>query len=154
MIGYELYASGIHGKSPCLVYRRSGWTEGSLALLKLLVSVPKVSVPGIKKGQKALVGGVEKGFAKLKDAFFIQACSLDWDLRLAVCGDLHFIHNFRASASIDLTAREFGQVIASQKVKMRDQVVTALCSVICAYRLDVVAEGYNGPYALLANFNL
>lgn len=153
VIGYKLWASG-RLTDDRKIYRRRGWTEGSLGLLKGLVSLPKAGVPGIKKGQKGLVGGVEKGFRKMAEAYFLTVCSLDWDMRLTIMGDFSLTYSFRSDASSDCTACELALEIANQREKMGDQVLLALCSVICEYHVDAVSDQYTGPYSLIVHIDL
>jgi len=144
MIGFKLHAYGGGG----FTYDSSRWTEGSLAALKLPFKVLKKPL----RSTGGLLKGVEKGFHNnaLKSLYHI--CSLGWDLKLSVIGDVFFQYNFRSNASFDRTYAEL--VMHMRKLKLGDQVVLEFSTAISIYHGFVISNNHNGPIHMLITIDL
>jgi hypothetical protein len=126
-IGFDLEAKGSNG------FRRSSgaWTEGSLIALKIVMSVPKVNVPGTGKTNRGIISGIEASFSQVAKSLLDNVTSDGMNFTLFMKGDVKFKMFWDYSKSSDEIKAEFLRRFGEKADgEIGDQVLIHICRTI------------------------
>jgi hypothetical protein len=129
-IGFDLKATGSNG----FRHESGAWTEGSLVALKIVMSTPKVNVPGSGGTNRGIIGSIEASFSRIAKSLLSRVCSMGANFTLFMKGDINFKYVFESGKSSSQTESEFLHMLAgATDGGIGDQVMIHLCRTIEAF---------------------
>jgi hypothetical protein len=133
MIGYTLDAISPSGFKAS----RSGWSEGSLWLLKPAIAASHYKTPGM-----AVTDAIEGKFEKMRELRFdeVAVSGMDYRLMVSIINGSFFTYDFESDKETDIIRFELARKIANLKEKIRDQVALAMFETIIEFQAYYVSK--------------